>query len=376
MQRNQTNRPHTITGVSLALAIAVVAGCAAGGRAGDAAIPPLAPLPAVSIPADNPQTPEKVELGRMLFFDPRLAGDSSLSCATCHVPEKGFSNGVDMSPAYPGTKHWRHVPTVLNAAYLTQLFWDGRSHSLEDQAQGPIQAPIEMNQNPGHLVEKLSQIPWYTAKFKQVFNSDVTFDNLAKAIASFERTIVSRNVPFDSYLKGDQSAISAAEKRGLALFKGKAKCFACHSGALLTDQGLHATGVPELASLKTDSDRIATRHFFAKDAGYKDYRIDADYGQELITKSAKDRYKFKTPSLREITETAPYMHNGAFETLEDVVDFYDRGGGDLPNKDPILVPLGLTDSEKEDLIAFLECLTGDEIKVTKPELPRKADGTL
>ncbi len=338
---------------------------------------PLAQLPPIErvTPGDNPSTPEKIELGKMLFFDPRLAGDSSISCSKCHDPAKGFSNAAQLSDAYPGTKHWRGVPTVFNAAYANNLFWDGRSHSLEDQAVGPVQAPIEMNQNPGHLVEKLSQIPYYKRSFRKVFGTDVMFTDMAKAIAAFERTIVSRNVPFDQYLGGDKAALDAEQVRGLQLFKGKAGCIKCHHGAMLDDDEFHATGVPEIEPLRKESDRIATRHFFARDAGYKNFRIDADYGRELITKSASDRFKFKTPSLREITETAPYMHNGAFITLEDVVDFYNRGGGKVATKDPLLKPLHLSDDEKAALVAFLESLSGDPIVIAKPELPKKADGT-
>ena len=339
---------------------------------------PLAPLPPVEqfVPKDNPMTPEKIELGKMLYFDPRLSGDSSTSCAKCHDPEAGFSNGKRLSDAYPGTKHWRSVPTVLNAAYARLLFWDGRSTSLEDQAKGPIQAPIEMNQNPGHLVHKLRQIPFYREGFKKVFNSDITFDNIAKAIATFERTIVSRNVPFDNYLKGDKSALDSEQIRGLEIFKEKARCINCHNGAIFSDGALHAIGVPEIEPLRKDSDRVATRHFFAQDAGYSNWKIDADYGRELITKSAKDRFKFKTPSLREVLDTAPYMHNGAFLTLEEVVDFYNKGGGDIPGKDPLMKPLGLTAEEKAALIAFLESLSGEPIRLTVPELPKKDDGTL
>lgn len=338
---------------------------------------PLAPLPPIAkfVPKDNPMTPDKIELGKMLFFDPRLSGDSSTSCAKCHDPEQGFSNGKQLSEGYPGTKHWRGVPTVLNAAYAKLLFWDGRSPSLEDQATGPIQAPIEMNQNPAHLVHKLRQIPYYRKQFKKAFQSDVTFANLAKAIAAFERTVISRNVPFDAYLKGDKSALDAEQVRGLQLFKGKANCIACHNGALFSDDKLHAVGVPEIEPLKKDSDRVATRHFFAEGAGYKNHNIDSDYGHELISKSAEDRFKFKTPSLREIADTAPYMHNGAFLTLEDVVAFYNKGGGKLPNKDPLIKPLGLSKKEQVALIAFLESLSGDPIEMAAPELPKKDDGT-
>lgn len=338
---------------------------------------PLAPLPPITqvIPKDNPMTPEKIELGKVLFFDPRLSGDSSTSCAKCHDPERGFSNGQRLSDAYPGTKHWRGVPTVLNAAYAGMLFWDGRSPSLEDQATGPIQAPIEMNQNPAHLVHKLRAIPYYREAFKKVFRTDVTFEGIARAIAAFERTIVSRNVPFDDYLKGDRSALDEEQIRGLALFKGKARCIKCHDGPLLSDDKLHALGVPEIAPLRKDSDRIATRHFFAQGAGYENWRIDADYGRELITKSTADRFKFKTPSLREVADTAPYMHNGAFLTLEEVVDFYNRGGGRIAEKDGLLRRLHLTATEKAALVAFLESLSGDPVRVKAPELPKKDDGT-
>jgi len=346
--------------------------------AGSAKAKELAPLPPVPIPADNPQTPEKIELGRMLYFDPRLAGDSSISCAKCHAPEKGFSNGVQMSDAYPGTKHWRHVPTVLNAAYAAHLFWDGRANSLEEQCIGPIAAPIEMNQNYTHLVEKLNNIPYYRQSFKKVFNSDVTMENLAKAIAAFERTIVSKPGPLDRYLQGDKSALTQAQVRGMAIFSGKANCIACHYGPLLSDGEFHAIGVPEIAALKTESDRIATRHFFAADHKYPNPRgVSYDYGRELITQSATDRGKFVTPSLRELVHTAPYMHNGAFETLDDVIDFFEKGGGDLPGKDPLLKPFKLTAEERDDLIAFLEALSSPQTpKVEKPELPKKDDGSL
>jgi cytochrome c peroxidase len=349
----------------------------AGGETGksDKRLEPLTPVP---VPADNPMTPEKIELGRMLYFDPRLSGDSSLACAKCHDPAKGFSNGVQMSDAYPGTKHWRHVPTVLNAAYLKQLFWDGRAGSLEEQCLGPIEAPIEMNQNFIHLVEKLSGIPYYVTTFKKVFNGDITKENIARAIASFERTIVSKTGPVDRYLKGDKSALNDAQKLGLDVFAGKANCVTCHFGPALSDGEFHTTGVPELKELQTETDRIATRHFFASAQHYPNPRsVSADYGRELISKSASDRAKFKTPSLRELKWTAPYMHNGAFETLDDVIDFYVKGGGNHPNKDALLKPFKLTDQERAGLIAFLEALSSDKpIQLTKPELPKKADGSL
>ncbi|MCG8405114.1 MAG: c-type cytochrome [Phycisphaerales bacterium] len=365
----------TLTG-SLAAATAVFALSTAMtvARGGEKRLEPLVP---VVIPADNPMSAEKIELGKTLYFDPRLAGDSSISCSKCHDPKKGWSNGVQMSDAYPGTKHWRHVPTVLNAAYLKQLFWDGRAGTLEEQCVGPIEAPIEMNQNFAHLVEKLSGIPYYQKSFKKVFNSDVTMENLAKAISAFERTIVSKPGPLDRYLKGDKNALTASQKRGMTIFTGKANCIACHHGPLLTDHDLHTTGTPEIGPLKTETDRIATRHFFAKVNKYPNPRtVDADYGREIITKSRSDRGKFKTPSLRELRWTAPYMHNGAFETLEDVIEFYMKGGEKHPNKDPEMKPFELNDQEFDDLLNFLDTLSSEKpLLVKKPELPKKADGT-
>ncbi|MCK6457242.1 MAG: cytochrome-c peroxidase [Phycisphaerae bacterium] len=383
MTSRQTNRSRclalALTTAAIMTLIALIAApqpaSAENKAAGEKTLQPLLPVP---IPPDNPQTEAKVELGRMLYFDPRLSGDSSIACAKCHDPAKGFSNGLQMSDAYPGTKHWRHVPTVLNAAYLKHQFWDGRAPSLEAQAVGPIAAPIEMNQNYTHLVEKLSGIPYYVEQFKKVFNSDVNMDNLARAIAAFERTIVSKPGRVDRYLNGDKSALKESEVRGMALFTGKANCIACHHGPVLSDGEFHTTGVPEIEPLKTETDRIATRHFFATDQKYPNPRsVDADYGRELITKSAADRGRFKTPGLRELKWTAPYMHNGAFETLEEVIEFYSKGGGNHPNKDPLLKPFKLTDQEFEDLLSFLEALSSPEpLKVTKPELPKKVDGTL
>jgi len=369
------------TGVFLKGMGGVMATCLLGcstAQAGAVGSKDLAPLPDIKsvTPKDNAPSADKTALGKMLFFDTRLAGDSSISCATCHIPAQGFQKAEQLSPAYPATKHWRSVPTVLNAAFHKNFFWDGRAGSLEEQAQGPIQAPIEMNQNPAHLVQKLQQIPYYRDMFKKVFNTDVDFDNLAKAIAAFERTIISKNAPIDAFLKGDKNALDAEQKRGLALFKGKAGCIKCHHGPVLMDGGFHATGVPETEPLQKESDRIATRLFFAKDTGYKGWKtVTRDQGREFITKSKSDRNKFKTMSLREVLDTAPYMHNGAFVTIEEVIDFYNKGGGDVENKDPLLKPLHLTDQEKSDLIAFLDSLSGDPIEIEAPELPKKGDGS-
>lgn len=344
----------------------------------DAVIEKLAPLPEIPVPEDNPMSDEKVELGKMLYFDTRLSGDSSISCSKCHNPDTGFTEPNELSTSYPGTKHWRHTPTVLNAAYAEHFFWDGRAGSLEEQALGPIQAPIEMNQNLAHLEAKLSQIPEYVKRFKAVFNAPPNRDDLAKAIAAFERTIVSTNVPLDEFLKGDEDAMDDQQVRGMKLFEGKAGCIKCHGGAILSDQKFHVTGVPETEALQKESDRIAMRQFFARDSGLEDYdKTDRDHGRFFNSKNEKEKGAFKTPSLREVTITAPYMHNGAFKTLEEVVDFYNKGGGEHPNKDPLLKPLNLTDQEKEDLIAFLDALTGDPIEIEEPDLTlvTKGDGS-
>ena len=343
-----------------------------------AVIEKLAPLPEVPVPEDNPMSDEKVELGKMLYFDTRLSGDSSISCSKCHNPDTGFTEESELSTSYPGTKHWRHTPTVLNAAYAEHLFWDGRAGSLEEQALGPIQAPVEMNQNLGRLKAKLSQIPEYVKRFKAVFDAAPNRGDLAKAVAAFERTIVSANVPLDEYLKGDKSALDDQQVRGMELFEGKAGCIQCHGGAFLSDQKFHVTGVPETEALQKESDRIAMRQFFARDSGFEDYaETDHDHGRYFNSKKEADKGAFKTPSLREITVTAPYMHNGAFKTLEEVVDFYDKGGGEHPNKDRLLKPLDLTDEEKEDLIAFLDALTGDPSEIEEPDLTlvTKRDGS-
>ena len=327
----------------------------------------IGPLPEVPIPADNPQTKAKIELGKLLYFDPRLSGDGNTSCARCHDPKLGFSNGEELSFGYTSTKHWRHSPTIINGAYNASFFWDGRAGSLEEQALGPIEAAIEMNQNLVMLEEELRQVPDYVRMFKDVFGTEVTAENIAKAIAAFERTIISTNSPFDKYMEGDKNALSDKAKKGLELFKGKAQCIECHNGPNFADAVFHNTGIPETKILQTDSGCITARYFFGRGVGVE--KLDRDYGRYLITKKESDRGKFKTPTLRDITNTSPYMHNGFFYELEEVVDFYNKGGGDDPNKDKVLKPLGLNDEEKQALIEFLKSLTGEKIVVETPVIP-------
>ena len=336
--------------------------------------PSIAPLPdRPPEPEDNPTTPVKVELGKLLYFDPRLSGDGSTSCATCHDPNHGWAKKRFMSPAYPENKHFRHSPTVLNVAYNTIMFWDGRVKTLEEQAKKPIASPFEMNMNYDLLEERLKKIPKYRELFRKAFPEDkdpINIDNIAKAIAAFERTIVCNDSPFDKYMRGDKNAMDELQIEGMKLFIGKAGCVQCHNGPNFTDEKLHVTGVPK-NRVEDDVLVRVTRNFVVKSNGFKNPdRFDRDLGLYFITKKEKDKGAFKTPTLRNVALTPPYMHNGVFKTLREVVEFYNKGGGNVPNKDPRLKPLNLTEEEKEALVAFLEALTCDTVPyVEEPELP-------
>jgi cytochrome c peroxidase len=329
-------------------------------------IEPLGPVP---VPADNPQTPEKVDLGRTLFFDRRLSGDGTMSCASCHIPEQGFADGQPISLSYPTTRNWRNSQTLINAAYRQRLFHDGRAASLEEQALFPLMSAFEMNQNLDFVEEELRSVPEYVAAFTRAFGSaDVTRGRIAMALAAFERTLVSRAAPLDRYLAGDEQALSPAAKAGLAIFTGKGRCATCHSGGNLADEGFSALNVPESPEFERDPRVAATRRFVAKVSGYGDFRLlAADPGRYLVTKERRDWKAFRTPTLREIARTAPYMHNGIFATLEEVIAFVDRGGGEGTTA---LAPLHLSAEEKQALLAFLvEGLTGPEIDFGVPQIP-------
>ena len=302
------------------------------------------PLPPVPIPADNPQTDEKVRLGKQLYFDPRLSADNTISCATCHDPKTGWANHGKVDTGIGGRTGTRNSGTVLDSAYMEFQFWDGRAASLEEQALGPIHNPVEMGETLENVVAKLNGIPGYVEQFQCVFGTAVTADGIAKAIAAFERTIVTGPSPFDRYMAGEKDAISPAARSGADLFNGKAHCTSCHSGPLFSDQSFHNVGI-----------------------GMD--RPKPDLGREDATKNPADRGKFKTPGLRNVALTFPYLHDGSERTLREVIELYDRGGIPNPNLDPLMMPLQLTASEKEDLVAFLESLTGVLPKVELPELP-------
>ncbi len=302
------------------------------------------PLPPVPVPPDNPQTDAKVRLGAQLYFDPRLSADNTISCATCHKPDAAWANHDPTDTGIKGQVGGRNSGTILDSAYMRFQFWDGRAGSLEEQALGPIHNPIEMGETLENVVKKLNAIPGYRAQFKEVFGTDVDTDGIAKAIAAFERTVVSGPSPYDRYLLGEKSAMSAAAVRGMNLFNGKAHCTPCHSGPAFSDQSFHNLGVGM-------------------------GKPNPDLGREAHTKNPADRGKFKTPGLRNVALTGPYLHDGSAKTLMDVVGVYDRGGEANPDLDPLMLPLRLTASEKADLVAFMEALTGTLPAIKKPALP-------
>ncbi len=341
--------------------------------------PPLAPLPPIPVPADNPISDAKAELGKLLFFDDRLSGDVGTSCASCHDPRLGWGDGNALSRGYAGTQHWRNSQTIVNTAYLAKLFWAGETPSLESQASSAITGNLAGNGDPVMIEERLAQIPEYVQRFRDVFGGNrPLYDHVLKAIATFERVALdSRDSPLDQYLAGDKNALSEEALRGKALFEGKAGCIKCHNGALMTDEKFHNLAVPENPLFTKDPLRqISLRYqHYIRGVPEEVYRsATTDLGLYYTTKRDADIGQFRTPPLRYLSYTAPYMHNGVFETLEEVIDFYDAGGGEirddrLGTKSQTLQPLGLSEDEKWDLLEFLQSLSGDEIRMTPPELP-------
>jgi cytochrome c peroxidase len=328
----------------------------------------LEALKAAPVPEENPQTPEKIELGKKLFFDRRLSGDGTMNCATCHDPEQAFTDGLEISLSYPTTRNWRNSPTLMNVAFQKYLFHDGRARTLEEQALFPMMSAFEMNRNLDFVEEVIRSVPEYVDAFQKVFGGEVTRERMSMAIAAFERTLVSRNMPLDRYLKGDQKALSEDAKKGLALFKGKARCAECHYGVSLSDDKFYALNVPEDPEQQSDPRIATTRRFVAKVYHFEEYRtLKEDPGRYLITKDKNDWKAFKTPTLLEISRTGPYMHNGIFPSLDDVVEFFDKGGG---QGNTVLKPLGLSAREKQYLKKFLvEALTGEPVVIEYPKLP-------
>lgn len=336
----------------------------------------LAPLGPPPIPADNPMTPEKIELGKKLFFDPILSGNYAMPCSACHLPEAGWAVQDKISFGYPGTTHWRNSQTIINSAYYGKLFWAGASKSLEGQARSAARGGVAGNGEDDMMESRLAFVPEYRKAFAEVFGDDwPNIRHAYKAIAAYQRTLVQTDTPFDTYMRGDDSALNDAQKRGLDLFAGKAGCIACHSGPLLSDEKYYNLGVPAFDGWETDPVAQITFRFelFAKGSTEEMYRgTKDDPGLYFRTKQKADKGKFRTPSLRYTKYTYPYMHNGMLETLRDVVEFYNQGGGEnefAANKTALIQPLGLSDTEIDDIVAFLESLSGDEILVEEPDLP-------
>jgi cytochrome c peroxidase len=271
------------------------------------------------VPENNPLTLEKIELGRKLFFDTRLSRTEAVSCSSCHEVKKAFTDGRTVSEGVFGRRGTRNAPTVINRGYGTAQFWDGRAATLEQQVLKPIQDPNEMDMTLEEVSARVGLTP----------------DEISGALASYLRTVRSGNSPFDRYMHGDAAALTEQQRRGLNVFRVKGNCNACHVGPNFTDERFHNTGI-----------------------SWQDGRF-ADEGRFAVTGRPEDRGAFKTPTLREIARTAPYMHDGSLATLEDVVEFYDKGGNRNPNLDSEIEPLRLTPEEKQALVAFLHALSGE-----------------
>jgi cytochrome c peroxidase len=356
---------------TLGLAALLAAGAPAQGEPLAFSLPPgvLEPI----VPADNPVTREKVELGKKLYFDARLSSDDTVACASCHAPQSGFADprGTPTSAGVGGKLGTRNSPTSMNAAFLGTQFWDGRAATLEEQALLPIVNPVEMAL-PNHAVleQKLGALPEYAPLFQAAFGDPkVTAQRVGQALASFERTLLSVQAPIDRFLAGDAAAISEAAKRGWALYNGKARCNNCHghveSFPFFTDDLFHNIGV---GVTKVDFESVSRRAAAAiegdPEAVDKLALQDAEaseLGRFLVTRQRKDIGAFKTSQLRNIALTAPYMHDGSEKTLADVVEYYDRGGNPNPFLDGGIRPLGLTATEKADLVELMKTFTSDDL---------------
>jgi cytochrome c peroxidase len=303
-------------------------------------------LPALPVPEDNPMTAEKVELGKLLYFDKRLSKDGKVACATCHDPKMAWTEHEPTSTGIGGQKGGANSPTVINAAYATAQFWDGRAKSLEEQALGPIENPIEMGHKLPEMIGQLNELTAYKEHFQKVFGTDVTAEGIAKAIAAFERTVLSGNSPYDKFTAGDESAMNEAQKRGLELFK-KSGCSDCHAPPLFSNYEYCNAGI-----------------------GMDKEKPDA--GRKAVTGKDEDLGKIRVPSLREVANTGPYFHDGSGATLEQAVALMAGGGKDNPNLSEMLKSVRdakLTEQDQKDLVEFLKALSGEYPIVEPPTLP-------
>jgi cytochrome c peroxidase len=284
------------------------------------------------VPKENPLTEQRVRLGRRLFFDPILSADNTVACASCHHPAHGFAGSEARPRGIRGQRTIRRAPSLLNRAYGTSFFWDGREPTLEGQALRPIEDPAEMGSTLTAVLDRLRADSAYNAQFEAAFADGVTPANLGRALASFERVLLRGDSAVDRFRRqGNTQALTRRERQGLWLYESKGRCWRCHSGANFTDEAYHNTGVSW-------------------------GKVPADFGRFAVTKKEADRGRFKTPTLRGVALTGPFMHDGSLKSLEDVVEFYNRGGGANPNLDPVLGPLDLSKDERRDLVAFLKAL--------------------
>ncbi|BDV42876.1 cytochrome c551 peroxidase [Geotalea uraniireducens] len=359
---------RTVAGAVLAFGLAL-----AGVPAGTFAAPPLG-LPPVPIPADNPQSPEKISLGKRLFEDKRFSGDGTVSCSNCHDPAKAFADGLPVAEGIRKQHGARNSPTVINAAYYESQFWDGRRPSLEAQSKDPFLNPVEHGLTSHEpILATIRGDKDYPGQFRHAFGVEpaaLTIDHVAKAIAAFERTVIAGDSPFDRYLYGgERGAIPASAIRGLDIFRTKGRCQDCHSigqtTALFTDNKFHNIGA--------GFSRIAGRYLQVASAFRKARqqgkevdksvitdRDASELGRFVVTLRPSDLGRFKTSSLRNIAVTGPYMHDGSMKTMEEVVEFYNKGGEQNPFLDSGIRPLNLTAEEKADLVAFLKTLTSPQ----------------
>ncbi|MEO1065898.1 MAG: cytochrome c peroxidase [Pseudomonadota bacterium] len=296
----------------------------------------------VPFPEQAPYSLHIATLGKMLFYDPRLSGAQNMSCASCHNPSFGYEVPFPTAIGAQNTPLGRHAPTVLNLAWSNTFFWDGRAATLEEQAAGPITAPVEMNGKFPEILDRLAAIAQYQTWFDRLFPTQgMTKETILTAIATYERTIVTDLAPFDRWVNGDEDAISKSAKRGFQLFNGKAKCSSCHTGWNFTDNRFHDIG------LETD------------DIGRAEYEPD----------NVAAKHAFKTPGLRNLTYRAPFMHNGTIADLQGVIEHYETGGIKRPSLSPLMVTLSLTETERADLLAFMTTLTAENTVTPIPILP-------
>jgi len=327
-------------------------------------------LPSLSIPANNPQTEQKIALGRAFFNDQRFSADNSVSCASCHQPEKALTDGLPVAKGINGLTGTRNTPTVINAAFYDTLFLDGRAKSLEDQALGPLLNPIEHGlKNKQKIVDVILNDDNYRRRIQEVFHiaeTEIAVGHVARAIASFERTLIAGNSLFDQYyFAGDRSRLSASAARGLLIFRRKGNCANCHeiswNNALFSDNRFYNIGVG-LKRIKPVLDQFIQT--IKKGTSPDQYPLADQQRSELgrfnVTKVIDDIGKFKTPSLRNVAVTAPYMHDGSVKTLEQVVEYYDKGGDKNRFIDKAIFPLHLSKQEKADLVAFMKSLTSPQ----------------